>query len=74
MVHICGLHYVSLDSAELKHREWQALGELMLMRGARVEPREGEGKQRNDNKEVLEICLIPHFCYVYNLFCPQGKR
>lgn len=33
----------------------------MFMKGMMVEPSKGEGKQRNCNKEVLEICPISHF-------------
>lgn len=36
-------------------------------------PKEGDGKQKNDSKEVFGICPVSHFCYVYNLFCPHAQ-
>ena len=73
VVHICGLGYVSLDYAELKQEGEQALEELVLVKGTRVGPEEGDGKQRNDSKEVSGVCPVSHFCQVYNLICPHAQ-
>lgn len=36
-------------------------GRTNVYKGDMVKPSKGEGKQRNCNKEVLEICPISHF-------------
>lgn len=72
-LHICGLCCVSLDYAELKQEGQQALEELVLMKGTRTDPKEGDGKQRHNSKEVFGICPVSHFCYMYNLFCPHAQ-
>lgn len=67
MVLIYGLIMFLWDYGELKHGEQQVFKEPMLMKGTVVELSQGEGKQRNGNKEVLEISPISHFCCKYHL-------
>lgn len=43
------------------------------MKGTRADPKEGDGKQRHNSKEVFGICPVSHFCYMYNLFCPHAQ-